>query len=164
VQHFIEWDSLSVRVNGERVAAMARAIVGRDPRIERLDLHFTNGLLRVTGAVRKIISIPFAVDINEIQASKTTIRVPLARISAGPLPIPTFLVGLIREKLPRDVVTLEEPATFVISLDRFLPPFVAADVQKIWIIDGGLAVTLGRGGADLPDGGLPDGNDRTGRV
>jgi len=31
-----------------------------------------------------------------------------------------------------------------------LPTFVSADIQKIWIIDGGLAVTLGRGGADMP--------------
>jgi hypothetical protein len=35
-------------------------------------------------------------------------------------------------------------------LDRFWPSFIDADIQKIWIIDGGLAVTLGRGGADLP--------------
>ena len=27
---------------------------------------------------------------------------------------------------------------------------VSADIQNIWIIDGGLAVTLGRGGADMP--------------
>ena len=41
----------------------------------------------------------------------------------------------------------------MLSLDRFLPTFVVADIQKIWIIDGGLAVTLGRGGTDLPPGG-----------
>jgi hypothetical protein len=153
VRRFIEWDSIDVRVNGEQITAMAREMVARDPMIERLDLRFTNGLLRVEGSVRKFISIPFTVDITRIDAKGTTVKVPLARIAAGPLPIPTLLVGLIRSKFPSDV-GFEEPATLVLSLDRFLPSFVAADIQKIWIIDGGLAVTLGRGGADLPTGGM----------
>jgi hypothetical protein len=41
----------------------------------------------------------------------------------------------------------------VVSLDRFLPTFVDADIREIRIIDGGLAVTLGEGGADLPPSG-----------
>ena len=92
-------------------------------------------------------------EINQILPKGTTVRVPLARISAGPIPIPTLLVSLIRNHLPKELVGFEPPATFVISLERFLPPFVSADIQKIWIIDGGLAVTLGRGGADLPASG-----------
>jgi hypothetical protein len=134
---------------------MAREMVAKDPMIERLDLKFSNGLLRVEGSVRKFISVPFTVDITQILASGTTVRVPLARISAGPIPVPTLLVGLVRSKFPKELVSYEEPATLVVSLDRFLPPFVAADIQKIWIIDGGLAVTLGKGGADLPTGGTP---------
>jgi hypothetical protein len=153
VKHFIEWDSIDVRVDGEKVAAMAREMVAGEPMIERLELRFSNGLLRVEGAIRKFISVPFTVDITRFEASGTTVRVPLARISAGPLPVPTILVGLVRDRLPKDLVRYEEPATLVMSLDRFLPPFVNADIQKIWIIDGGLAVTLGRGGADLPTGG-----------
>jgi hypothetical protein len=155
MRRFIEWDSLDVRVNGEKIAAMAREMVAKDPMIERLELKFSNGLLRVEGSVRKFISVPFTVDITQILASGTTVRVPLARISAGPIPIPTLLVGLVRSKFPKELVTYEEPATLVVSLDRFLPPFVAADIQKIWIIDGGLAVTLGKGGADLSTGGSP---------
>ncbi len=153
MKRFIEWDGLDVRVDGEKIAAMAREMVAKDPMIERLDLKFSNGLLRVEGSVRKFISVPFTVDITQILASGTTVRVPLARISAGPIPIPTLLVGLLRRKFPKELVTYQEPATLVVSLDRFLPPFVAADIQKIWIIDGGLAVTLGKGGADLPTGG-----------
>ena len=133
---------------------MAREMVARDPMIERLALKFSNGLLRVEGSVRKFISVPFSVDITQIVPSGTTVRVPLARISAGPIPVPTLLVGLVRQKLPKELVTYEEPATLVLSLDRFLPPFISADIQKIWIIDGGLAVTLGKGGADLPTGGI----------
>ena len=153
MRRFIEWDSLEVRVDGGKIAAMARQLIAKDPMIERLDLRFTNGLLRVEGSVRKFISVPFTVDITNIVAQGTTVRVPLGRITAGPVPIPSLLVGLVRSKFPADV-RFEEPATLVVSLDRFLPPFVSADLQKIWIVDGGLAVTLGRGGADLPDGGL----------
>lgn len=154
MRRFIEWDSIDVRVDGAKIDEMAREMVKREPSIERLGLRFTNGLLRVEGAVRKLISIPFTVDITRFETRGTTVRVPLARISAGPLPIPTLLVGLVRDKFPKDLVQYEEPATLVLSLDRFLPSFVSADIQKIWIIDGGLAVTLGRGGADLPAGGF----------
>jgi hypothetical protein len=154
MRRFVEWDSLDVRVDGGKLNAMAREAVAKDPMIERMELRFTNGLLRVEGSVRKFISIPFSVEITHFETSGTTVRVPLARISAGPIPIPTLLVGLVRDRFPKDLVRYEDPATLVLSLDRFLPPFVAADIQKIWIIDGGLAVTLGRGGADLPVGGF----------
>ncbi|HEX8171099.1 MAG TPA: hypothetical protein VF824_11220 [Thermoanaerobaculia bacterium] len=154
MKRFIEWDSLEVRVDGEKLAAMARQMIAAEPMIERLDLRFRNGLLRVEGAIRKFILVPFTVDITRIEARGTTVRVPLERMSAGPLPLPTILVGLVRSRFPKELVTYEDPATLVVSLDRFLPPFVSADIQKIWIIDGGLAVTLGRGGADLPEGGL----------
>ncbi len=158
MRHFIEWDSFDVRVDGEKLNAMAREMVAGDPMIERIRLRFENGLLRVEGSVRKFISVPFTVEIARFEAKGTTVRVPLARISAGPLPIPTLLVGLVRDKFPKDLVRYEDPATLVLSLDRFLPPFVTADIQKIWIIDGGLAVTLGRGGADLPPA---EGNGRS---
>lgn len=153
MKRFIEWDGIDVRVDGEKIAAMARELVAKDPMIERLDLRFTNGLLRIEGAVRKFITVPFTVEITQIMASGTTVRVPLGRISAGPIPVPALLVGLVRDKFPKELVRYEDPATLVLSLDRFLPPFIAADIQKIWIIDGGLAVSLGRGGADLPPGG-----------
>ncbi|HKR65144.1 MAG TPA: hypothetical protein VJZ00_15530 [Thermoanaerobaculia bacterium] len=160
MRHFIEWDTIDVRVDGNRVAALAKEAVAKDPMIERLELRFTNGLLRVEGSIRKFISVPFSVDITRFDAKGTTVRVPLARISAGPIPIPTLLVGLVRDRFPKDLVRYEDPATLVVSLDRFLPTFVSADIQKIWIIDGGLAVTLGRGGADLPIGGSTHGTDR----
>ncbi|HEV7238979.1 MAG TPA: hypothetical protein VGQ36_07025 [Thermoanaerobaculia bacterium] len=152
MKRFIEWDSIDVRIDGAKLNAMALQMVAKDPTIERLELKFSNGLLRVEGSVRKFISVPFTVDITEIQAQGMTVRVPLARISAGPIPVPTLLVGLVRDKFPKELVRYEDPATLVVSLDRFLPPFVSADIQKIWIIDGGLAVTLGRGGADLDAG------------
>lgn len=147
--HFIEWDTIDLRVRGQNLNDVAQRF--KPAAIESLTLRFSNGLLRVEGSVRKFISVPFAVDIAEIIASGTTIRIPVRSASAfGAIPIPRFLFGLVKDKLPADLVRFEEPATFVVALDRFLPNFVSAEVQKIWIIDGGLAVTLGRGGADLP--------------
>ena len=154
MRRFIEWDAIDVRVDGGKIEEMVRAQLAAEPMIERIALRFMNGLLRVEGSIRKFISVPFTVEITHFVTKGTTVRVPLARMSAGPIPLPTLLVGLVRERFPKDLVRYEDPATLVMSLDRFLPPFVTADIQKIWIIDGGLAVSLGRGGADLP-GGLP---------
>lgn len=149
----IEWDAIEVRISGEKMNDIARTI--RVPPVETLLLRFSNGSMRVEGTIRKFITVPFAVEISEILASGTTVRVPVKSASAfGAIPIPRFLFSLAQGQLPRDLVRYEEPATFVIALDRFLPNFVTADVQKIWIIDGGLAVTLGRGGADLPPGAI----------
>ena len=148
MKRFVEWDQLEVRVNGEKINALLQTF--RVPPIERLDLHFRNGLLRVSGSIRKFLSVPFTVDITDIVAGGRKVRVPLRSASAfGGIPIPRFLFGLMKGQLPPALVQLEEPATLVVSLDRFLPSFVDAEVQRIWIIDGGLAVTLGRGGADL---------------
>jgi hypothetical protein len=153
MKRLIEWDSVDVRVDGEKLNAIARQTIAGDPMIEKMEMKFSNALLRVEGTIKKIVSIPFTVDITHIEPKGTIVRVPLARISAGKIPIPSLLIGLIRNRFPKDLVTYEDPATLVITLDRFLPPFLTADVQKIWIIDGGLAVTLGKGGADMPRGG-----------
>ena len=56
----------------------------------------------------------------------------------------------LKEEGYRIILVNSNPATLVFSLDRFLPNFVDAEIHHVWIIDGGLAVTLGRGGADLP--------------
>ena len=147
----IEWDSLDVRIDGEKLNAMLGAF--RVEPIERMSLRLTNGLMRIEGSVRKFVSVPFTIDVTELRASGTEVRIPVRAASAfGAIPIPRFLFALVKDKLPRSMVRYEEPATFVVSLDRFLPNFVSAEIRKIWIIDGGLSVTLGRGGADLPDG------------
>ena len=150
MQRFIAWDQLDVRVDGAKLAALVRerALV---PPIEHIDLRFSDGLLQVEGRIRKFISVPFAVEVREIVAGGDIVRIPLSSASAfGGIPIPQFLFGLVKGRLPADLVRLEPPATLVISLDRFLPTFVDADIREIRIIDGGLAVALGAGGADLP--------------
>ena len=149
MKRFVEWDQLDVRVDGEKLNAFAQQF--RIDPIERLELRFENGLMRVAGSIRKFISVPFEVQIREILAGSRGVRVPLHSASAfGGIPIPKFLFTIMRSRLPAQFIGYEEPATLIFSLDRFLPNFVDAEIQSVWIIDGGLAVTLGRGGADLP--------------
>jgi hypothetical protein len=146
---FIEWDQLDLRVSGDKLNAMARSMVVEP--IQRMELKFLNGLLRIDGTAKVFMSVPFTVYVTEMFPRGTEVRVPLKAASAfGAIPIPQFLFRLAKDRLPKDLVRFEEPATFVFALDRFLPSFVTTEIQKIWIIDGGLAVTLGRGGADLP--------------
>ena len=150
MNRFITWDELTVRVDGAKLATLVPVV----PPLERVDLRFFDGLLRIEGSLRKFVSVPFAVDVRQIIAAGRTVRVPLSSASAfGGIPIPQFLFGIVKNRLPADLVRLEPPATLVVSLDRFLPTFVDADIREIRIIDGGLAVTLGEGGADLPPSG-----------
>jgi hypothetical protein len=149
MKRFVEWDQLDVRINGDKLNVFVQSF-HVDP-IEKLELQFENGLMRVVGSLRKFVSVPFEVQIREILANGRKVRVPLHGVSAfGAIPIPRFLFGIIKNRLPAEIVRYEEPATLIFSLDRFLPNFVDAEIQRVWIIDGGLAVTLGRGGADLP--------------
>src|SRR6266511_46082 len=130
--HFIEWDSFDLRVDGDKLNTMMKSMIGKTEPIEKIELQFLNGVLRVEGAIRKFISVPFSIDVTEIRASGTTVRVPLRNVSAAGFPIPTILFLLLKNRLPEDFVSYEEPATLVMSLDRFLPNFVSADIQKIW--------------------------------
>lgn len=159
MRHLIEWDTLEVRVNGEKVSEIARQLIGLPPPLERIGFRFENGRILVEGSIRKLFNIPFTVEIARLDVAGQKIEIPVTKISAAGLPVPTLLLDLLKSRIPRDVVDYREPATFVLSLDRFLPSFVSVEVQKIWLIDGGLAVTLGRGGANMPTGAL-DGKQR----
>ena len=86
----------------------------------------------------------------EVRAKATEAFIPPLKAVLGALQASLQPQQVTLQSLPADLVRYEDPATFIVSLDRFLPSFIDADIQKIWIIDGGLAVTLGRGGADLP--------------
>ena len=110
----------------DKFKALGATVIGvsHDP-IEKLNLFFLNGLLKVEGAVRKFISVRFTVEIRELIASGTTVRVPLTNVQAfGGLPIPQFLFPLVQSRLPKGLVTYEPPATFVVQLASFVPPFV----------------------------------------
>lgn len=151
MHHFVEWDALEVRVDGRRLSELASRM--RVEPVERLQIRFLNGLIRVEGSIRKLVSVPFTLEITELIPEGMAVAVPVRSAAAfGGIPVPRFLFGLVRDRLPKEQVTFREPATFVVALDRFLPMFVSAEIRKVWIIEGGLAVTLGRGGADIPPG------------
>src|SRR5262249_859944 len=102
MQRFVEWDQLDLRVTGEKLNALVGGM--RIDSVERIELQFFNGLLRVNGSIRKFISVPFSVDIHEIVASGSTVRVPLGAASTfGAIPIPQFLFGLLRNRLPAEL-------------------------------------------------------------
>jgi len=126
--------------------------------LDGISLTFRAGNIHVAGHKKMgIIPLPFAADVRAIDVEGRTIVVPVS-IPAIVAPV---IRGIAASKIPEGV-TIRPPFTFIIQLDRFLPPFVSADIQKIWIIDGGLAVTLGRGGADLPTANLPTGGTDVG--
>jgi hypothetical protein len=143
------WESIDLRVDGTRANEIARQQLV--PKLaDDVQLVFTPGLLRVR--VKKFLWL--TVEIERIDAQGTVVRVPIAR--AGLIPTRVLagvwhlVRGFIAPRIPIDAVTLQAPLTFVIQVDRFLPPFVRAEVREIRIVDGGLAVALGPGGADLP--------------
>lgn len=151
MRHFVEWDVLDFRIDGSRLSEIASRM--RVEPIERLEIRFANERIRVEGSIRKVVSIPFTLEVTELVPEGSFVAIPVRSAAAfGGIPIPRFLFGLVRDRLPKDQVTFRDPATFVVSLDRFLPKFLSAEIRKVWIIDGGLAVTLGRGGADIPPG------------
>ena len=51
---------------------------------------------------------------------------------------------------PFPAVTLRPPLTLLIQVDRFLPTFVDVKIENIEIVEGGLAVRIGAGGATPP--------------
>jgi len=88
VGHFVEWDSLDIRVDGDKLNLMVQSMIGGMPPIETIGVRFSNGLMRVEGTLRKFVRVPFAVDITELRASGTTVRVPLKTVSAAGFPVP----------------------------------------------------------------------------
>ncbi|HEY0590386.1 MAG TPA: hypothetical protein VGF40_01355 [Thermoanaerobaculia bacterium] len=150
---FIEWDRLDVRVLGSRIVAMARDAMrasGAPVEIERID--FRDGDAEVSGVFRKGIAIPFRFHLRRIGASGRVLRLPIEQMSvAGFLPVPALLFRLAEGFARVQGVAIDpETRTVVVSVERFLPEFVDVEIEDVRIVAGGVHVTLGRGGADLP--------------
>src|SRR3954469_23708652 len=77
---FVEWDQLDLRISGDRLNAMARSMVVEP--IQRMELKFLNGLLRIDGTAKVFMSVPFTVYVSEMFARGTEVRVPLKAASA----------------------------------------------------------------------------------
>jgi hypothetical protein len=148
----IVWDNLHFRLQGARIAEIVgREIEKMKAPISMLTLQFSEGLLKIDGKIRQAIGIPFTVEIDRIEPLGTTLQIFLRRASAFGLPLPTFLLGLIRERLAAQEVEYDHPSrSFRVRLDRFLPPFADVQLIDVQLIAGGIAVRLGPGGADPP--------------
>ena len=86
MKRLVEWDLLDVRVDGEKLNRLVQSF--RVAPIESLQIELTNGLMRVSGSIRKFIRVPFTVDIAEIRAEGRTVRVPLRSVEAfGGIPM-----------------------------------------------------------------------------
>lgn len=149
----IAWDGLELRVDGPRLLAGARLMLARrGAPIEDLTLEFRAGELSVSGKVRKGLPLPFRLKVRQIESHGRAVTARIENMAAlGVIPLPSFLTRLVGNRQAADgVVYQAETNSLVIQLDRFLPTFVDVEISEIRIVDGGLAVRLGSGGADLP--------------
>lgn len=149
----VEWDQLDIRVRGAKVKQMVHALLReKQAPVSDFDLEFLDGELRAGIKILKPLPIPIKLVIREIGVQAGTVRIPLENVSTyGSLPVPKFLFQLIRQKaLPEGVSFDPDRMMVFISLERFLPPFVRVTVDHIRVIQGGLAVRLGSGGAAIP--------------
>lgn len=145
----VSWDSISLRVNGARVNALARQQVAGQ--LDDLNITFRKGNIHVAGHKKVVfVKLPFSADISSIRVDGTTIIAPVSDVSHIPAPLLGLFLPLIRgmisARLPVDAVTVRPPLTFVIQLDRLLPPFVDVEIKAIRIDDGGVEIELGAGG------------------
>ncbi|HVT43024.1 MAG TPA: hypothetical protein VMT00_01410 [Thermoanaerobaculia bacterium] len=151
----IAWDSMALRVRGRRLEAFAREMLRANKApIDELSLEFHDGEIRVSGKGRTLVPVPFRLRIRRIDHQNGTIRIPLESASAfGFVPVPKFLFHLARGMLRAEGLSLDSPAqTVVIALDRFLPSFVDVTIERIRLVEGGIELLLGNGGADPPAG------------
>jgi len=139
--HRVSWDAISLRIDGARVNDFVRERAAGQ--VDDIHLTFRSGNIHVAGRKKVgFVPIPFFADVNAIHVNGRTIVVPVLIL---PLAAP-ILRGIVATRIPPGV-TIQPPFTFVIELDRFLPTFVDVEIREIRIIDGGLTLQIGPGGA-----------------
>ncbi|HVT05108.1 MAG TPA: hypothetical protein VHL58_17225 [Thermoanaerobaculia bacterium] len=151
----VEWDEILLRLRGSMLEAMVqREVASRRVPIQEIHLTFVPGELRIDGKVEKFFLIPFRLFIRRIESSGGAIRIYLENISAFGLPIPVLLRKFAEKAMQNDALAFDAVNNVItVRLDRFLPTFLDVDVRHIEIIEGGIGVALGQGGADIPPGG-----------
>jgi hypothetical protein len=137
----IRWDSISLRIDGLRVNDFVREQAAGQ--IDDINITFNEGNIHVAGRKQVgILPIPFFADVNGIFVEGRTVVVP---VSILPIAAP-ILRGIIASRIPPGV-SIRPPFTFVIEVERFLPTLIDVEIREIRIIDGGLEIALGPGGA-----------------
>jgi hypothetical protein len=140
----VSWDAIALRVDGARVNALARERVAGQ--VDDINITFRAGSIRVAGRKKvAIMPVPFSAEVKSIQVEGKTLVVPVSGIPSILLPI---LRGIVAAKVPPGV-SIHPPFTFVVQLERFIPPFIDVDIRAVRIVDGGLAIDAGAGGMAL---------------
>ncbi|HSN68213.1 MAG TPA: hypothetical protein VLV48_03150 [Thermoanaerobaculia bacterium] len=155
-QRLVEWDRLQVRILGSRIAVLAREAVRRSGApVEIQSVDFRAGDAEIAGTLRKGLALPFSFHLRTIAVEGRTLRLPIEQLTvAGFLPVPTLLFRLAEGFGSMKGVAIDpERKTVIVSVDRFLPEFVDVEIEAVRIIETGVEVTLGRGGADPPGAG-----------
>jgi len=148
----VNWESLPLKVSGEKAAALVGQIIEtQKTSITSLFLEFREGELLIEGKAKKGMTIPFEVTIREIRADGSTLHVKIHDVSAFGLPVPAFL-GKFLDGIGRDDSLRFDGDTNTFSIDvaKKVPTFVDITFRDVRIVKGGVEITLGPGGTDLP--------------
>ena len=149
----VNWTALPLHISGEKAAQMiGRVVEARKAPISSLFLEFRDGELVIEGKATKGMTVPFEVKIREIRGEGSILHVKIHEVSAFGLPVPGFL-GRFLEGFTRDDAIKFDGTTNTISIDvaKKAPPFVDLTFGEVRLVKGGVEITLGPGGADLPE-------------
>lgn len=152
-ERLVSWESLPLKISGAKAAeVIGKVIEARNAPIKSLFLEFRDGELLIEGKAKKGMTIPFEVTIREIRPEGSTLHVRIHDVSAFGLPVPAFL-GKFLEGIGRNDAIRFDGSTNTISVDvgKQTPPFVEVTFREVRLVKGGVEVTLGPGGTDLPD-------------
>lgn len=150
----VAWDSIELRIRGEKLVGLAREMIAaRGVPLEIQAITFREGSAEVAGSFRRGISIPFRFHLRRVETDGLAVRLPIENLTVlGILPVPSLLFHIAEGLAKVDGVRLDpERKTVILSLDRFLPDFLDVEISSIHLVAGGVKLTLGGGGADLPD-------------
>jgi hypothetical protein len=153
VDSLVEWDNVDLRVRGAKVLQIVFDLIQRKQLpVSDLRLDFLADELQISARIQKGIPIPVKLTVRRIQVEGMTLLVPLENVATfGIVPIPKLLFRMIgNQGLPGGIRFDPETMTLTVSLERFLPPFIALKIDSVRIIPGGMAVHLGPGSAGLP--------------
>jgi hypothetical protein len=152
-ERLVNWDSLPLKISGAKASEMIGAMIeAKEAPITSLFLEFRDGELLVEGKAKKGMTIPFEVTIREILTEGSTLHIRIHSVSAFGLPVPAFLGKVLGGIVGDDSIQFDG-GTNTISVDvaKKAPPFVDLTFSEVRLVNGGVELTLGPGGADLPD-------------
>lgn len=152
-ERLVNWQSLPLTISGAKATELVGKIIeAQNAPIKSLFLEFRDGELLIEGKAKKGMTIPFEVTIREIRGEGSVLHVRIHEVSAFGLPVPAFL-GKFLDGLGRDPAIRFDGDTNTISIDvaKKAPSFVDITFQDVKLVRGGVAITLGPGGTDLPD-------------